>query len=164
MIEKCKRVQSNLLKQNCFLHDVCLPTDVRTVYKQEEYAVLESKTVDNGVKEEISFRPYPITSEYVSSFASSCDVSRDIGCLSSNMKEGRTNLGDIRETQKFSKMDLSQIRALIEHLQSVADKAVADKVAADKAAVDKAAADKVAADKVAGNSAFTDNNGGSNNE
>lgn len=158
MSEKCRRVRSGLLMQNCYLRDNCPPVDVHTVYKQEEYAVLESKTIENGIKEELSFRPYPIDSEYVSSFASSCDVSRDIGCLASNMKDGRINLGDVRETQKMTKMDLSEIRAMIAHLQSVADKAAADKAAADKAAADKVAADKAAADNV------LDSVGGNNNE
>lgn len=123
----CKRVESNLIKQNCYVRDVVPPHDVRTVYKSDEsYPILETKTVDNGIRDEISFKPYPITPEYVNSFADSCDISRDLASAATNVRHD-ANLGDVREAQKLASLSLSDIRRIISDLQEKAEKAGVDK-------------------------------------
>lgn len=115
----CRRIESRLIKQNCYIRDVVPPTDVKTVYSDKHYAILETVQEGNGVRDEVKFKPYPITPEYVNSFADSCDISRDLGCLQTNVRSGETNLGDIREVQKMSKLSMSEIRSMLEHLKQI---------------------------------------------
>lgn len=115
----CRRVKGNLIQQNCYIRDVVPPRDVRTVYCDKTYSVLETVQEGNSVRDEVKVKPYPITPEYVNSFADSCDISRDLGCLQTNVRHGDQNLGDVREIQKMSKMSLSEIHSMIEHLQQV---------------------------------------------
>lgn len=111
------RVQSNLIQQNCFVRDCSQKSILEPVASDKVFLSLDEKPSENGVSFELNEYPYPITPEYVSSFADSTDYRRDpANAVANGVK--RPNLGDIRSIQDLSKLDTSVQRAIYDSLQA----------------------------------------------
>lgn len=115
---KNSRVQSNLLQQNCFVRDVVRTTDLSVSSSPESFLSIDEVVTSKGVELKETDNPYPITPQYVKSFADSVDYHKDLlGAISSG--ERRSNLGDITDIQKIVSMDSEQARALYNQLSAV---------------------------------------------
>ncbi|UPW40890.1 hypothetical protein [Sigmofec virus UA08Rod_6219] len=126
-----KRVQSNLLQQNVFLRDVvgsdCLSPVLprhRVVDSAGKYSSLDERVVSDGIKQRIVKEDYPITPEYVQSFAD--------GCLDAIAAERRQliqgvpldrpkNLGDVSAFGEFASMDTASIKDVIRRASAALD-------------------------------------------
>lgn len=96
------RVVINGIKQNCYMLD-CRDTigvNPRPNTKQEKFFSLEESLTENGTKQEIVEKDYPINSESVSSYVESSDYRNDPLQAIANAPK-RVNLGDISDVQEF---------------------------------------------------------------
>lgn len=112
------RLQSNLLQQNCFVRDVVrLDTDCSLCDQPSTYVSLDEVVSSDGVKLVETSNPYPITPDYVNSFAEGSEYRLDpLNALNNSVK--RRNLGDVRGIQDISNMDNDQLVSLFEQLKS----------------------------------------------
>lgn len=110
------RIQSNLLQQNCFVRDAINKSELVSG-QPSEYVSLDEVVTSKGVELKESVEPYPITPEYVSSFADSADYRRDPIQAINNSVKG-VNLGDITDIQKVSQLDTTEARALYDQLKA----------------------------------------------
>ncbi|WGL31075.1 hypothetical protein [Dipodfec virus UOA04_Rod_707] len=109
-----KRVQSNLLQQNVFVREAVNLLSLQPA-AQKTYETLDEVISDDGVKLVSRVVDYPITPEYVSSFADGCDYRLD-PFAAANRPAVSKNLGDIRGTQELSNMDTE---ALLKYTQDL---------------------------------------------
>lgn len=113
------RIQSNLLQQNCFVRDVTRKVDIQGSVP-DFFESLDEVVTDKGIELKRSVEPYPITPQYVSSFADSSDYRKDpLQAISSGVN--RQNLGDISDVQRVAALDFSDARALYERLKKQFD-------------------------------------------
>lgn len=106
-MKRSSRVMSNLIQQNVYIRDVVHSSDIRST---SPVGSISFVSVEEDVKENShSFKdvkyPYPITPEYVSSFASSVDYKTNQSAMNAN--SGRVNLGDVSKVQEF--LNLSDV-------------------------------------------------------
>lgn len=119
--KELKPLNTNLLKQNCFLRE-CVDIPFRAAEKITKYESIDEVTTDKGVELRYTEHDYPITPEYVNSFAESADYRRDpISAIANG--GSRKNLGDITDMQNVSAMDTEQARNLYEQLKQKFGKA-----------------------------------------
>lgn len=112
---KCKKVESNLLKQRVLVTDILPAFDCRTNYSESFYETLDTVS---GVDEHGAYSrdvvrrvPYEITPESVKSYAGSVDYRVDpVRAVANGVT--KQNLGDVREFQRILKMDDSAARAV----------------------------------------------------
>lgn len=108
------------LKSKSFILKDCFATSpVQTVSprsKQSDTYIAEERKVDffNGESREQVVKPYPITKEYVKSFAEATDY-RSAG---TRPLPARQNLGDIRDAQVMVQRDTMDVRTMIQDLKS----------------------------------------------
>lgn len=120
---KSSRVQSNLLQQNCYVRDVTRAVDLKSPAPAESsYLSLDEVVEDTGVKIIKTPVPYPITPDYVASFADSADYRRDpAGAIANGV--AKPNLKDCTDFQSIMAMDSSAQLALYKQLQDKFSKA-----------------------------------------
>lgn len=107
-------LKTNLLQQNCFVSDMCRGV-VPTHLDNSKYVSLDEVTTEKGIELRETVNDYPITPEYVDSFAESADYKSDVaGAIAKG--SSRPNLGDISSMQKVLSMDTEQARALYTQL------------------------------------------------
>lgn len=109
-------IKTNLIRQNCFLVDKVVSQSTSSAIP-DQFESLDEVVVDNGVELRRVVQDYPITPEYVSSFADSADYRNDMSSSLSS-KPTRPNLGDVRDIQSVSNMDMTEARALYKQLVS----------------------------------------------
>lgn len=109
-------LQTNLIRQNCFILDVSPAVDLKSSSSEKFYESINEITVDHALKHDIVSVPYEITSDYVNSFADSADFRRDPVSAILNAPK-RQGLGDIRDFQKVSEMDDTQAMQLFSQLK-----------------------------------------------
>ncbi|UPW41102.1 hypothetical protein [Sigmofec virus UA08Rod_5530] len=109
-------IKTALIRQNCFLRDVSDRVDV-PLDSLEEYVSLDEQVTDNGVDLVETTHKYEITPEYVNSFADSADYKQN---PSQAILSGHKlpNLGDIRQMQDVSNMDVESARTLFFQLKN----------------------------------------------
>lgn len=111
-----KPLKTNLIKQNCFVRE-CVNIPYEETQKTEKYLSVDEITTDKGIELKYTEHDYPITPEYVNSFADSSDYRRDpMGAIANGSK--RPNLGDITEMQEVASMDMESARSLYEQLKA----------------------------------------------
>lgn len=115
--EKCKRLQSNLLQQNVYIRD-CSPVKEVSVPAVSSYPELERKETQYGFEEKVVQRDYPITPEYVNSFAETADYKNNLSEAMNAPPRGK-GLGDLRDVQELQNMDSVEISRRIAELQKV---------------------------------------------
>lgn len=127
---KSSRVQSNLLMQNCFVRDVTTKSSVgSTPVSPDTFISLDEEVHQDGVSIVRKVNDYPITPQYVASFADGVDYRKDpFGAVS---PVPRKNLGDITMIQRVSSMDSSEAFALYSQLQKRFSSSNVDHVSAD---------------------------------
>lgn len=131
-----RRVQSNLLQQNVYVRDCCLVHDVADPLTTSSYPELKRKEFDNGFSEVVEDIEYPITQDYVNSFADSCDYKLDPVSAISKGRSG-SGLGDIRDMQAAFAGDSSSIAAYVAKLRSSASASKSATVDVSSASVEE---------------------------
>lgn len=132
-----KRIQSNLLQQNCFVRDVSLSRDLRSVTSDIDFLSQDEVTTSHGVSLVDKVKKYPITPQYVNSFVDSSDYRRDpVSAISNGVK--KSNLGDLTEIQSVLSMDSAKQAELYHELSKKFVKPV-DPESVDSRPVDKGA-------------------------
>lgn len=115
---KSHRVESNLLQQNCYVRDVVRAVDLNTdSSKNISYYSLDEIQEDDGIKFKKNLYDYPITPDYVKSFADSSDYRRDPANAVAN-GVNKVNIPDCASIQKIMNMDSVSLSALYSQLQS----------------------------------------------
>lgn len=109
-------VRSNLLQQNCFVRSSVQRNDVCNSSAPDSFCSVDEIVTQKGV--ELNFREesYPITPQYVASFADSADYRKDLVSAFNSPARGQ-NLGDITDIQKVSSMDSEGATLLYRQLQ-----------------------------------------------
>lgn len=79
--------------------------------KDKKYLIRVTRYEDNMIIEEEIERDYPVTPEYVASFAESADYHTDVNGAVAKSKS-RINLGDVRDMQEVARMDSGDLNAL----------------------------------------------------
>lgn len=117
MSNKSSRIQSNLLEQNCFVRDVTRKVDLSTKLEGDVYVSLDEVPSSNGFNMEPHQYDYPITPDYVNSFADSVDYKNDpLNAINNGVI--KQNLGDVASLQELSKLDTVQQKELYAQLKS----------------------------------------------
>ena len=100
-------------------------TPIQTVQdrRTRKYFALEEQTNRDGFKGEVLVeKDYPITPEYVSSFAASSDYRSDpLGAIAA--APPRRNLGDVTQLQKALGLDFDTARHLYAEFRAAAERA-----------------------------------------
>lgn len=128
---RCRRVNSHLLQQNCFIRDCVSSCSSEPLEKCSSYLSIDEVSTPKGVELRETVNPYPITPQYVNSFADSSDYRRDPVSAINNASK-RINLGDITQIQDVASMDSSQARSLYEQLSKRFAAAASDKSKVDE--------------------------------
>lgn len=111
-----------ILRQNCFRReqvDHSLQLPIRR--QPGEYVELVRHMQPDGIKEVYESKEYPITPEYVASFAVSTDYKKDSSVIRP-MSELSPGIGDIREIQRISNMDTMEIERLTKQYNEAVSK------------------------------------------
>lgn len=130
MKTEMKRIQSNLLLQNCFVRDYIPPFDKKTKYSDKKF--YSEIPHDDGTSEIREF-DYPITPKYVASFADGADYHNQLDAVWNAPARG-SNLGDVSLAQEVLTMDRATAQALLSKIGEGIDKVEAAKAAPAKAA------------------------------
>lgn len=116
-ISESKRIQSNLLQQNCYVRDVLSCEDLQSVSSDQFYESVDESTLSSGIKINHTIHTYPITVDYVNSFVESSDYRVDpLNAISNGVH--KQNLGDVGLFQQVASMDMEQASALYKQLQA----------------------------------------------
>lgn len=83
----------------------------------KKYYELREISTDNGIYEKLVEVDYPITPDYVKSFANSTDYRNDIESALNSPAPG-ANLGDMTDLQAIACMDMSAVKELQEKLSA----------------------------------------------
>lgn len=117
-------IVTNLIKQNCFVRAVTVNSSP-TTSPLTEFESVDEVSSDSGVELRFSIQPYPITPQYVQSFADSADYHKDpAAAILAASSVNRTNLGDVRDFQKVNSMDTAEAIALHNDLKAKFGEAV----------------------------------------
>lgn len=107
-------------------------TPIQTVKSERTRKYFDLKDVDHGDglhREELVEMDYPITPEYVTSFADGADYHNDpVGAV--EKASARTNLGDITAVQRALGLDFETARRLVAEARAIPERA--EKVLAEK--------------------------------
>lgn len=108
----CREIGGHILRQNCFRRE-CVDHALQSPIRRQpaEYVELVRHTQPDGIKEVYEKKEYPITPEYVSSFAVSTDYKKD-NSLIRPVSELSPGLGDVRDIQRMADMDSMEIERL----------------------------------------------------
>lgn len=127
-MSKSSRIVSNLLQQNCYVRDVTRSVDLKSPSSSDsQYLSLDEEQTDEGFKIKKNLYPYPITPDYVASFADSSDYRRDPANSVVSGVKGK-NIGDCTDFQKIMNMDSSDMYALYNQLKTKFSKPVSQTV------------------------------------
>ena len=117
-----RKIGGHILRQNCFRLEHVDHTLQSPIRRQpKEYVELVRKTVPDGIREVYEKKEYPITPEYVSSFAVSTDYKKD-NSLIRPMSELAPGLGDVRNIQRMADMDSMEIERLTKQYNEAVSK------------------------------------------
>lgn len=108
----CNLMQAEIYARNSMLCKSCAN------YAKKQYVELQTRTTANGIVQERVHVDYPITPEYVKSFAQSADYHNDPAAAMAMPPRGK-NLGDITGLQEVLSKDMESARALYGQLKQV---------------------------------------------
>lgn len=113
-----KKIVTNVLRQNCFVREVVRSDSV--ISQPDKYLALDEVVRPDGTGSDLNYHveDYPITPEYVNSFADSADYHNDPLAAISNSKP-RQNLCDLTTFQRVMDMDCEQARGLYAQLSKI---------------------------------------------
>lgn len=120
MSEK-RRVVMNLLQQDVYVRDFVSPFDEKRDYLQDDYVSMDltvRSAPDAASVDVFSKQPYPITPEYVNSYADGTNYRLDVSQAVSRPAPG-VNLGDVAAMQDLMKLSPDQLRGVVERLVSL---------------------------------------------
>lgn len=128
-----REIGGHILRQNCFRRE-CVDHTLQSPIRRQpaEYVELVRHMQSDGIKEVYEKKEYPITPEYVSSFAVSTDYKKD-NSLIRPVSELSPGLGDVRDIQRMADMDSMEIERLTKQYNEAVAK-LKQKLMRDKAA------------------------------
>lgn len=113
---KCRKLVTNLIKQDCYVLDYVPPFDEKNDYLQKSFCSLDTVVDENGTREVLTKQAYPITPDSVNSFAASCDYKIDpLSAISQPQKGSYVDVGEI---QRLSRMDSVDLQNAVEALRT----------------------------------------------
>lgn len=112
----CSLMQAEIYARNSQLCKSC------SNYGKKQYEELQTLVMPNGVIQERVLVDYPITPDYVKSFAQSADYHNDPATAMAMPPRGK-NLGDITGLQEVLSKDMESARTLYSNLKAVFEKA-----------------------------------------
>lgn len=117
-----REIGGHILRQNCFRRE-CVDHTLQSPIRRQpvEYVELVRHMQPDGIKEVYEKKEYPITPEYVSSFAVSTDYKKD-NSLIRPMSELAPGLGDVRDIQRMADMDSLEIERLTKQYNEAVSK------------------------------------------
>lgn len=115
---KCTRVKCNLLQAEVYVRFPVRVCEDKT--EVTKYVELQKNPIKNGVIEEFVEVDYPITPEYVNSFADSADYRKNPDVIA--QAHPKQNLGDVTEVQRILANDVNALRKTYEDLIAKIDK------------------------------------------
>lgn len=107
-----RKIGGNILRQDCFrLEHVDHQLQSPIPRQEKEYVELVKHLQPDGIKEVYERKEYPVTPEYVASFAVSTDYKKDPSVVRpiSELPQG---LGDVTNLQRFSQMDTAELERI----------------------------------------------------
>ncbi|QXN75166.1 hypothetical protein [Microvirus mar34] len=114
MSDQPRKLHTNIIQQNCYIRDFAPGYD--SIHEPlSTFESIDEVTTPHGIELHVSTHDYPITPEYVDSFAQSADYRTDVAGSIARSVPGK-NLGDITEIQNVSSMDMEHARALYSQL------------------------------------------------
>lgn len=112
----CKKLCSNLLRQNVYVRDVVAPYDEKCDYHIDRFSSVDYQDVPGACREVVTGHDYPITPDSVNSYADSCNYKVDP--MNVPLTPRGENLGDLTFMQKLMDMDSSERDSFLEGLKS----------------------------------------------
>lgn len=122
-----RKIQSNVLMQNCYIRDSVLEDEHITDYGDKNYISLDEIVTGKGVEIVENKVPYHVTPQYVNSFVDSSDYRRDPVNAVLNAPR-RQNLGDISGVQEICGFDFLTAQKLYNALKSKFEASASSKV------------------------------------
>lgn len=117
-MNKCKKVRLNLIQADVYArHPEMLQTVAHSPAPQKYYELVK-KVTPYGEVEGVVEKDYPITQDYVASYASGVDYKRDLETAMSAPKKS-AGLGDVTSIQELMAMDTSAVRAMLDKVDSL---------------------------------------------
>lgn len=128
-----REIGGHILRQNCFRRE-CVDHTLQSPIRRQpaEYVELVRRMQSDGIKEVYEKKEYPITPQYVSSFAVSTDYKKDNSIIRP-MSELLPGLGDVRDIQRMADMDSMEIERLTKQYNEAVSK-LKQKLTQNKAA------------------------------
>lgn len=128
-----REIGGHILRQNCFRRE-CVDHTLQSPIRRQpaEYVELVRRMQSDGIKEVYEKKEYPITPQYVSSFAVSTDYKKDNSIIRP-MSELSPGLGDVRDIQRMADMDSMEIERLTKQYNEAVSK-LKQKLTQNKAA------------------------------
>lgn len=117
-MQEVKKVPLNLVQGEFWSRKYSLKDGTVLQPGSDKYFELREIQLENGIIEKLVEVDYPITPDYVKSFASSCDYRNDIDAALNSPPRGQ-NLGDVTSLQDILSMDLSSVRDMQAKLAEV---------------------------------------------
>lgn len=117
-----REIGGHILRQNCFRRE-CVDHTLQSPIRRQpaEYVELVRHMQSDGIKEVYEKKEYPITPQYVSSFAVSTDYKKDNSIIRP-MSELSPGLGDVRDIQRMADMDSMEIERLTKQYNEAVSK------------------------------------------
>lgn len=127
-IGELKKTPLNLIQQEFYSRFPQVRTGVVIQPHASTYYELRKIQTDNGIIEKLVEVDYPITQDYVNSFAQSADYHSDINAASALPPPG-ANLNDLCGIQELLKMDTAELAKLKSKVDIVAAETAKQKTA-----------------------------------
>lgn len=119
-VKERKKIKSNLYN----IQVQAITKDCRNDFlSQKKYSDLKSIPAANGLVQELTEEDYPITPEYVNSFADSANYKKNLAQAISSPATGAYR--DIRDLQEFASLDTAEQVKRVQEAQASLDKAKA---------------------------------------
>lgn len=117
-----KKLVTNMLEQNVFVRDTRPAFDKKSKSAQRVYYELVENITEDGINYKLEAVDYPITQDYVDSFADSTNYKKDPAGAVARAPQ-RQNLGNISDMQKASEMDSESLKTFYKKMYDLALKA-----------------------------------------
>ncbi|UPW41073.1 hypothetical protein [Sigmofec virus UA08Rod_5614] len=107
---------TNILRQNCYVRDTVSVLDEMCDYSISSYVSLDEKHTDDGIDLEYNTYDYPITPDFVESFAPGTDFRINPEIVTKSTP--RFNYNDVSVMQYLSSLDSTERLAFLSSLQA----------------------------------------------
>lgn len=114
----CKKVRLNLIQADVYARHPEMLKSFEHTPAPAKYYELEKKVMPYGEIESVVEKDYPITQDYVASYASGVDYKRDLETAMAAPKKG-VGLADVTSIQELMAMDTAAVRAMLDKVDTL---------------------------------------------